>query len=110
MAQSRSLASYLNYTIMAGYIFVRVYNGKQLKLMLGFNKRFSDLDGLLDVYETGSYDCEEIVESGHLLHQHSVHALTVLGRVAPQGTLRVKVLGQFAQNVSRHSVDYLIRR
>ena len=68
------------------------------------------LDGLPHVGQRVADHLEQPVESDHLLHEHGVHALLVGRGELPQHGLRVKVLGQLAEDVSRHLVHHLVRR
>lgn len=67
------------------------------------------LDGLSDVLQTRSDDAEQTIKSDHFLHQHSVHALFVGGRVLPESGISVKVRWNLRQNVLRYVIHNFIR-
>ncbi|MEQ2312799.1 hypothetical protein AMECASPLE_034916 [Ameca splendens] len=67
------------------------------------------LYGLLNVDAGFPDGAEQVVEAAHLLHQHSVHALLVAGRKAPQRGLQVKVCRQLAQDISCHFKHHVVR-
>ena len=68
----------------------------------------SYLDSFSDIDQTTPYDWQESVKSDHLLYQDSVHALFVRGRVAPQGSISVKVRGKLRDNVSSYFIHNVI--
>lgn len=74
-------------------------------------ERAECLDGLADVDQTAFDGVVEAVEAAHLLHEHSVHALLVAGRVlAKRGVDVERCRRQLRQDVARHVEQYFVLR
>ena len=68
------------------------------------------LDGLLDLAERGAHDGREPVEADELLHEHRVHALEVVGRVALHDARHRKRPWHLGLDVARDALDHLVGR
>lgn len=66
------------------------------------------LDCFLNVNARFSYRLQQLVEPPHLLDKNSVHALSVRRRVSPHGSLNIKVVWEFSQNVTSDFIYYFI--
>lgn len=84
------------------WFLTRVCNPSRWKFRVTYLECFSD------VYQTTSDNRQQTVEPDHFLYQHGVHALFVRGWEPSQGSIRVKVTWELADDVSRDLIDNVI--
>ena len=80
--------------------------GERLQLLVHDDQA---LDGLLQVLKRAAHDRYQLVVALHLLRQHRVHALLVLGRILLHDLLEIEVRRQFGQYVLGYVHELLVR-